>query len=350
MMENQYRCLICNEYISSKTHAISRHVKKHNITLDEYIINYYNTDDIIEKCGFCDRNAVAKYEIDHKNLKYRLIYKKGFFCRTFECKSKISLDILGVEYDSKKFEKIGSKSEYLTKLYKTDIETAKNMKYSPKSGDKIFNNKLEDFQKKYGYVDGKYRYEKRLEGIIKNHAGNKFSCTLESFINKYGIEKGTMAYNKRCEKISYTSSLDFFINKYGKLEGEKIWKNKFKQVKTSKSSKIISEILEKLNIKYSIEYNINGKFVDYYLDELGIAIEYFGDYWHMNPKLYSAEEYNSRIKKTAKEVWMDDNIRLNKIKEVCNSIIIIWESTKIDVSFLEKTINDIKNKKTIISL
>jgi ribosomal protein S18 acetylase RimI-like enzyme len=147
-MENQYRCLICNEYISSKTHAISRHVKKHNITLDEYIINYYNTDDIIEKCGFCDRNAVAKYEIDHKNLKYRLIYKKGFFCRTFECKSKISLDILGVEYDSKKFEKIGSKSEYLTKLYKTDIETAKNMKYSPKSGDKIFNNKLEDFQKK----------------------------------------------------------------------------------------------------------------------------------------------------------------------------------------------------------
>ena len=70
----------------------------------------------------------------------------------------------------------------------------------------------------------------------------------------------------------------------------------------------------------------------------------------MNPKLYSSNEYNSRIKKTASEIWIDDRNRLTKIKEICNSIIIIWESTKIDVSLLEKTINDIKNKKTIINL
>lgn len=349
-MEIQYKCLICGESISSKNYAISRHVKKHNISLDNYIEKYYKTISSHEKCGFCDKKAVAKYEIDHIKLEYTLNYDKGFLCRTIECKSKISLDILGVEYEPKKFEKIGSKSEYLSKLYKTDINTAKSMKYSPKSDEKKFNNKLEDFQRIYGEIDGKYRYDKRLEGIIKNHAGNKFSCTLESFINKYGFEKGTISYNKRCERISYTSSIDFFIDKYGKEEGVKVWKNKFKQIKTSKSSLIIGNILDKLDIKYTIEYNINGKFVDYYLDDFNIVIEYFGNYWHMNPKLYSSNEYNSRIKKTASEIWIDDRNRLTKIKEICNSIIIIWESTKIDVSLLEKTINDIKNKKTIINL
>ena len=124
----------------------------------------------------------------HIKLTYKLIYDKGFFCKTIECKSKISLDILGIDYDSKKFEKIGSKSEYLSKLYKTDIISAKNMKYSPKSEEKKFNNKLEDFQRKYGELEGKYRYNKRLEGIIKNNKRNKFPCTLENFINKYGIE------------------------------------------------------------------------------------------------------------------------------------------------------------------
>jgi hypothetical protein len=32
----------------------------------------------------------------------------------------------------------------------------------------------------------------------------------------------------------------------------------------------------------------------------------------MNPKLYSANEYNSRIKKTASEVWIDDRNNKNK--------------------------------------
>lgn len=50
----------------------------------------------------------------------------------------------------------------------------------------------------------------------------------------------------------------------------------------------------------------------------------------------------------AMDVWKKDKERLNEIKQNIDSIIIIWESSEINDSILEKTINSIKNKKTII--
>ena len=52
----------------------------------------------------------------------------------------------------------------------------------------------------------------------------------------------------------------------------------------------------------------------------------------------------------AKEIWEKDKKRLDLILESANSIIIVWESTNIDDSLLEKILNDIKDKKTIIYL
>ena len=342
------RCFICSKKMGVRACDISRHVKKHNFTFNGYISKYYKLiDGEVEKCSFCENDAVPILDVDHNKKLYNITYK-GYSCNTQECKNNISLDILGIDYDSKKYEKIGSKKEYLSKLYRIDISSACDMKY--KTPKEKFNCSLEQFQDKYGFDEGKFRYDKRIEGITKNSTRNKFPCTLENFIRKYGVEKGTDVYNKRCERISYTSSLDFFIRKYGYEEGNKVWKNKFKQIRVSKSSKKINKLLDELNIKYEIEKNINGKFIDYYLYECDICIEYFGDYWHMNPKLYESNEYNKRLKKTAIEVWNDDNIRIDKIKETCGSIIIIWESSKIDITILEKTINNMKNIKTVINL
>jgi len=88
------------------------------------------------------------------------------------------------------------------------------------------------------------------------------------------------------------------------------------------------------------------------LDEYNIVIEYFGDYWHMNPRLYEKTFFNKTLKITAGEVWNKDFDRnkeiLNKILN--SSLIIIWETTKINKDYLLKIINEIKNKKTIIYL
>jgi hypothetical protein len=56
-MDSQYKCIECNLNISSKNYAISRHVKKHNLTFNDYIIkNYKLLYGDMEKCGFCNSN------------------------------------------------------------------------------------------------------------------------------------------------------------------------------------------------------------------------------------------------------------------------------------------------------
>lgn len=64
--------------------------------------------------------------------------------------------------------------------------------------------------------------------------------------------------------------------------------------------------------------------LDIYLPDLKFGIEFNGDYWHANPKLYSSEDII--WKTTAKNIWdRDDNKKkMCKIKNI--DLIIIWES------------------------
>jgi G:T-mismatch repair DNA endonuclease (very short patch repair protein) len=346
----EIQCSECSKKISSKSYAISRHVKIHNLNYGDYIEkNYKLISGSHSNCGFCDRIAKPTYKVDHLSKTYEIEYNSGYLCDNIECKKCISLEILKEEYNPKSFEKIGSKSEYLSKKLKISIEEAKKLKYKKQS--KQFKNSLEEFIEKYGEEKGTFKYNERLRLISKNSARNKFPCTLENFQKKYGEEIGKIKYQERCDKISYTSSKDFFIEKYGEEIGEFKWKNKFRySFKSSKISKVIGNILNNLNIKFDFEYQVGRKFVDYYLPDYDIAIEYFGDYWHLNPKKYNESFYNSQLKSTAIDIWRKDKDRLNIIKKEIKTIIVIWESSLINESILEKTINEFKNKKTIIYL
>ena len=346
-MESQYKCLECGLKISDKNYVISRHVKKHSLTLHKYIEKYYLlSEGHFEKCSFCENNAFPTYVICHQNRTYNISYPNGYLCRLLECKNKISLEILGCEYDSKKFESIGSKKEYLSKLHRIEESKAKQMKFNKNRIS--FDNSLESFIKKYGDIDGKRRHDNRIELISKNSARKNFPCTKENFIIKYGNDLGLKKYTDRCNRISYTSTIDFFIEKYGDIEGNKIWKNKFKLNKTSKASLKIKSILQDMNISYKMEEVISGKRADYFLPDFNIIIEYYGDYWHCNPKVYDSAYYNVRLKMESNEVWKKDDIRIEKIKGNKFSIIIIWESSIISDFILDCAINNVKNKNTIM--
>lgn len=111
-----------------------------------------------------------------------------------------------------------------------------------------------------------------------------------------------------------------------------------------------------MDIKYEIEYSCvcdkKQYFIDYYIPEYNCFIEFYGDYWHLNPSIYEPTYYNKRSKCFAKEQWERDKIRINNIytTNVNNSIIIIWESTKLTPEFLLKILDEIKNKHLIIYL
>ncbi len=78
-------------------------------------------------------------------------------------------------------------------------------------------------------------------------------------------------------------------------------------------------------------------------------MEFLGDYWHANPIKYSENEsisYPNGIKKIAKDVWENDNIRFESIRKRGFKLFLVWESDyKSDQKMcIEKLLKEIRNE------
>lgn len=78
------------------------------------------------------------------------------------------------------------------------------------------------------------------------------------------------------------------------------------------------------------KFVVNDKnyYVDYYIEELNIAIEFNGDMWHANPSIYKPDDFcspfNSHV--TAKDVWEVDRRKIKDIESTGTKVIVLWES------------------------
>lgn len=328
-----WKCKICGKEINYKGKCSDTHIKCHiqrihKMYMDEYCNLYYKNltpDFKLEKCGFCEKDAIPEMDVDIINETYSFNYSKGYLCKTDECRNNISLLIFNEPYNDR-YEYIGSNSTYLSLLHKKPIE---DIKYSK----------------------------------AKGYRENRFSTSKEGFIEKYGEEDGTKRYLDRNKKVSKGSTIHYYIEKYGEIEGKKKWDARINKIKNkmllgssvSKAQKEINKFLDNLNIKYEIEVPIileSGKhgFVDFYLPEYNIIIEYYGIFWHCHPSYYKEDYYHKLKKMYAKDIWDHDNKRINHIFNKCYnknvSILIIWERSITQDELLE-TLNKIKSTNTI---
>lgn len=92
---------------------------------------------------------------------------------------------------------------------------------------------------------------------------------------------------------------------------------------------LIVEQFDLNNAKYATinyEYQIKNKCVDFYHPDTKTVVEFYGDFWHMNPNMYASTDkcYN----RSAAEIWEDDQNRIQLIStsDEVDNIIIIWES------------------------
>jgi len=108
-----------------------------------------------------------------------------------------------------------------------------------------------------------------------------------------------------------------------------------------------------LNKKYTYFYaekerwfysNSSNKyyFLDFYIKELNIGIEFNGDYYHANPLKYKGDYNNFFFDKniTAENIWEKDKIKKDFLDTKLNKLITIWES-EFNEFGLEKTIDKI---------
>lgn len=84
-----------------------------------------------------------------------------------------------------------------------------------------------------------------------------------------------------------------------------------------------------IELKGSIKYSQNGKnkwiFPDILVKQYNIVIQYYGDYWHMNPLLCNQNDINKRTKTTAKDCWDFDKKRQNLFSNLGYNIYVIWQ-------------------------
>ena len=102
-----------------------------------------------------------------------------------------------------------------------------------------------------------------------------------------------------------------------------------KDITHSKHQYDISDALKKVDPDWEDERYCGGfTRIDIVNKRLGVAVEYFGDYWHCNPEIYDDDFFNKSLKCTAVEKQECDRIRLNKIlvrSKHVSLIIVVWE-------------------------
>ena len=166
--------------------------------------------------------------------------------------------------------------------------------------------------------------------------------------SKYGVDN-VFQNQEIKEKIQNTC-----LEKYGVKNPGIIFGNFYN---FSNPHKIVSDYLNSIGVIHQNEsrgkfhkYNHQLQkdycpFPDILIEEKGIVIEIYGDFWHCNPLLYfendiikTKNRYGKEI--FAKEIWERDKIREDHIKSFGYDLIVIWESEIKNESYKEK-LNDV---------
>ena len=238
-------------------------------------------------------------------------------------------------------------------------------KYGIEEGRKKWN----DYCKKQAETNT-FEYKQKVYGWTKeqfDEYNSSRAVTLKNLIKRHGEEEGRKKWDEYCKRQSETKSWDWmvenygidrareinsqkaitlenFIRKYGEEEGRKKW-DEYIPVNLfgfSKKSQILFENLDKyIGQKYTTYYHNKNKeyevpnykgssyFLDYYIEELNICIEFNGSCFHGDERIYKDDDKCNPFDKelTAKELRDKDFERYKYLKENYGIItFVIWES------------------------
>lgn len=170
----------------------------------------------------------------------------------------------------------------------------------------------------------------RSKSLIKKHASiggvaSQLSPNrdVESFTTK---RWNNMTKEQRLLQVKRASA-GLYKKLEDPIERKKHFEKVFKNSRIGYISKGQREIYEEVkHLGFLLEENIEGMFVDMVNYEKKLIIEFNGDFYHCNPRKYSAGYYNKVIKMTASEKWKKDRARRFYFRRRGYEILIVWES------------------------
>lgn len=180
---------------------------------------------------------------------------------------------------------------------------------------------------KYGEIEGNLKYENYVRK-------QKYTKSKQYYIDKYGETEGLKKFNNICKRKRNTK--ENFISKYGETEGLKRWNNYRSNVRTP-YSKIASELFTKLdktlktlifepkNRELLLESSENYFYYDCFHKESNTIIEFNGDYFHINPKIYSKDNWKPIFNLDYDKIILKDRIKQDFAVKYYR-LIVVWES------------------------
>lgn len=297
---------------------------------------------------FCKKDCFYKNRKSEKISRECLNCQKDFSVNFPSSKKKFCGHKCSVIYNGKKG-KVGGDTSSLGKLIEKYGEKKGKEKYKEKSVklSKKLKGKEHPWAKKphtkehkekirNSYINSDYykklkKYKKSFEELrgpdAKENLSKKMRGTFsrEWFIKKYGDKIGGKKYKERCENIKNKSYFKKY-NKINKNNFSKISQELFWTIYNLKKELIGKKVyFAELNHEYGCETSSNFDFV---IKDSKKIIEFHGDIFHANPKIYSCDDKpNPYYKKlTAKKIWDMDKEKQNKAKNNGYEVLVIWES------------------------
>jgi very-short-patch-repair endonuclease len=262
------KCQLCDQKMSFgriKRHISSQHKE---ITIDQYIKNYWSTLPLYQYCEVCKENIVYKYKTCSKECRSKLEHShkgkpkpEGFMSK--EHKEKISKSMIG---------KPGGFKDH------KHTEDFKNKKSNDLKGKKI-------------------------------HLGHKHSVKTKKILSQKRKEYYFLGNEPWTKNHPHTPETI-----------EKI----FQKRPMNKLEQFVASIFDKHNIKYTYQFFLKTKdgickSYDFKIKNIHLLIEIDGDYWHGGP---GVKKHFYKLD----EVKINDQIKNQLASENGYSLIRIWES------------------------
>lgn len=299
---------------------------------------------------------------EQEKLWHEYVRKNNYQCKEYYLKNNISEE----EAEKLKNEKIKIAANKISKKVSGELNGMHSSKTSQEKRNSISPRNIAFYERKYPELSHEEHLKLQKEFFEKNRLAVKKAVkptNIEYYLNQgYSYED---AYLKLKERQT-TNSLEKFIEKYGEeignikyAERQKKWLNSlYKNFQLngdgrSKQSKFAKELIVNICKYFSIEipkkefyiYDKQNKKVYAYDFHYNYhIIEFNGDYWHCNPKIYGENFYNKVKQLYAKDIWEYDKTKIDLCNKYNIKTLTIWESEYNDdkEATLQKCIDFIK--------
>ena len=312
-------------FIESNKDNYSIQLKRHHKSLYDEIDGLYKFCKFGQKLyHFINGNDIGKCEICGNQCEFDGIHK-GYRRRcSYKCMSRSKHNN---SHEKRKCVICGKEFHIYKKREKTTCSNGclSKLNFSPEVNKKRNESLISSMKKKYGvdHVSKMPDFGNRVKRTKFINHGNENYINVEK-MKKTKMEKYNNEFYTNPSKIIQTCMTRYGVPNVFHLKKNKTNGKQISKFQRREYEKILKEYSDAKLEEYLPSVQ---KSVDIFIPSQNKIIECFGDYWHCNPKLYSADYYHNYVHMNAHEIWKRDDERIKTLKDAGYSVEIIWEDS-----------------------